>query len=177
MKKKNLIEQPLTEQQKRFAELYVQESGLLSKTEIAVKAGYDKESAYQRAYELLSFEHCPHVVTYIRKIQKDIDKKYDVTHDNHLKKLYELRELAANKGMLGVALRSEELRGKAKGLYVDYSKTMNVDINSPEFKEYVEMKHMSEKQIDQKLKDIEDEANRIIAAQEKEVEVDGNSEE
>ena len=74
--------------------------------------------------------------------------------------------------MLGVALRSEELRGKAKGLYVDYSKTMNVDINS-EFKEYVEMKHMSEKQIDQKLKDIEDEANRIIAAQEKEVEVDG----
>ena len=90
---------------------------------------------------------------------KDIDKKYDVTHDNHLKKLYELRELAANKGMLGVALRSEELRGKAKGLYVDYSKTMNVDINSPEFKEYVEMKNMSEKQIDQKLKDIEDEAN------------------
>ena len=80
-----------------------------------------------------------------------------------------------NKGMLGVALRSEELRGKAKGLYVDYSKTMNVDINSPEFKEYVEMKHMSEKQIDQKLKDIEDEANRIIAAQEKEVEVDEDS--
>ena len=52
MKKKNLIEQPLTEQQKRFAELYVQESGLLSKTEIAVKAGYAKESAYQRSYEL-----------------------------------------------------------------------------------------------------------------------------
>jgi len=36
---------------------------------------------------------------------------------------------------------------------------------------------MSEKQIDEKLKDIEDEAERIIAAQEKEVEVDGNSEE
>ena len=34
---------------------------------------------------------------------------------------------------------------------------------------------MSEKQIDQKLKDIEDEANRIIAAQEKEVEVDEDS--
>ena len=61
--------------------------------------------------------------------------------------------------------------------YVDYSKTMNVDINSPEFKEYVEMKNMSETQIDQKLKDIEDEAERIIAAQEKEVTVDGNSEE
>ena len=38
-----------------------------------------------------------------------------------------------------------------------------------------QMKHMSEKQIDQKLKDIEDEANRIIAAQEKEVEVDEDS--
>jgi hypothetical protein len=36
---------------------------------------------------------------------------------------------------------------------------------------------MSEKQIDEKLKDIEDEAERIIAAQEKEVTVDGNSEE
>ena len=174
-KKIKLIDKPLTERQLKFANLYALDAGIKSNTDIAIEAGYPRSSAYQRAYELLSFEHCPHVVTYIRKIQKDIDKKYDVTHDNHLKKLYELRELAANKGMLGVALRSEELRGKAKGLYVDYSKTMNVDINSPEFKEYVEMKHMSEKQIDQKLKDIEDEANLIIAAQEKEVEVDEDS--
>ena len=78
--------------------------------------------------------------------------------------------------MLGVALRSEELRGKAKGLYVDYSKTMNVDINSPEFKSYVQMRNMSEEELDKKLQSIEDEANRVLAAQNKEVDANEDSE-
>ena len=156
-KKIKLIDKPLTERQLKFAHLYALDAGIKSNTDIAIEAGYPRSSAYQRAYELLSFEHCPHVVTYIRKIQKDIDKKYDVTHDNHLKKLYELRELAANKGMLGVALRS-------------------VDINSPEFKSYVQMRNMSEEELDKKLQSIEDEANRVLAAQNKEVDANEDSE-
>ena len=48
---------------------------------------------------------------------------------SHLKKLWEIQSKAEQKGMLGVALRAEELRGKTKGLYVDYSKNMNINKN------------------------------------------------
>ena len=74
-KKIKLIDKPLTERQLKFAHLYALDAGIKSNTDIAIEAGYPRSSAYQRAYELLSFEHCPHVVSYIRKIQKDIDKK------------------------------------------------------------------------------------------------------
>ena len=49
-----LIDKPLTEKQRKFAELYVQEFGRLSATECAINAGYSKDSAYQRAHELLN---------------------------------------------------------------------------------------------------------------------------
>jgi hypothetical protein len=150
-----LKDKPLTERQLKFAHLYALDGGLRSNTEMAIEAGYPKASAYQRAYELLSVEHCPHVVAYISKIQKDVEKKFDLNAASHLKKLYELRDTAVDKGMLGVALRAEELRGKTKGLYVDYSKTMNVDINSKEFKDFVRMKNMSPEELELEMKNLE----------------------
>jgi len=150
-----LKDKPLTERQLKFAQLYALDGGLKSNTEIAIEAGYPKASAYQRAYELLSVEHCPHVINYIREIQKDVEKKFDLNAASHLKKLYELRDTAVDKGMLGVALRAEELRGKTKGLYVDYSKTMNVDINSKEFKDFVRMKNMSPEELELEMKNLE----------------------
>ena len=65
-----LIDKPLTEKQKKFAEIYVMSSGILSNTEVAIEAGYDRGSAYQRAYELLNPEICPHVVKFINEIRK-----------------------------------------------------------------------------------------------------------
>ena len=155
-----LKDKPLTERQLKFAHLYALDGGLRSNTEIAIEAGYPKLSAYQRAYELLSDEHCPHVVNYIRKIQKDVEKKFDLNAASHLKKLYELRDTAVEKGMLGVALRAEELRGKTKGLYVDYSKTMNVDVNSQEFKDFVRLKSLSVEELEKEMKEIENKHNK-----------------
>tara|TARA_R100001594_G_scaffold143199_2_gene190877 strand:+ start:352 stop:819 length:468 start_codon:yes stop_codon:yes gene_type:complete len=132
MKKKNLIEQPLTDKQKKFANLYVQESGLLSKTEIAVKAGYDKESAYQRAYELTNPSISPHVVRYIKKIELDFAEKNQITKENHIAELWRLKQEAREKGMAGIALRAEELRGKLMGYYIDKSMTLNVREKSME---------------------------------------------
>ena len=50
-------------------------------------------------------------------------------------------ETAYAKGMYGVALNAEVARGRVGGLYVDLSKSMvgNVDINSQEFKEALEL--------------------------------------
>jgi len=150
-----LKDKPLTERQLKFAHLYALDGGLRSNTEIAIEAGYPKASAYQRAYELLSEEHCPHVINKIREIQKDVEKKFDLNTSSHLKKLYELRDTAVEKGMLGVALRAEELRGKTKGLYVDYSKTMNVDIHSKEFKDFIKIKNMNTEELEEEMRQLE----------------------
>ena len=126
MSKKNLIEQELTEQQKKFANLLVQESGLLSRTEIAVKAGYAKESAYQRAYELTNPSISPHVVRYIKKIEQDFTERNQITKENHIAELWRLKQEAREKGMAGIALRAEELRGKLMGYYIDKSMSLTV---------------------------------------------------
>ena len=69
-----LVEKQLTQMQKIFANLYVENfygKTSLSNTEIAVKAGYSPDSAYQRAYELLNPKICPHVVKYIGDLKED----------------------------------------------------------------------------------------------------------
>jgi|TARA_E500000318_G_scaffold39664_1_gene38183 hypothetical protein len=151
-----LKDKPLTERQLKFAHLYALDGGLKSNTEIAIESGYPKASAYQRAHELLNEEICPHVVKYINEIRKDVDRKFDLDAPSHRKKLFELRDHAIEKGMLGVALRAEELRGKTKGLYVDYSKTMNVDVNSQEFKDFVKMKNMTADELAEEMQKLED---------------------
>ena len=52
-----LVDKPLTDMQKKFARYYVEAffgKEYLSNTEVAIKAGYAPDSAYQRAYELLN---------------------------------------------------------------------------------------------------------------------------
>ena len=122
-----LIDKPLTEKQKKFAEIYCSSKGLLSNQECATEAGYSKESAYARAHELLNSKICPHVVKYIREIEEDYKTKYEITKDNHMAELWRIREEASKKGRPLVRLRAEELRGKLMGYYVDKKQTLNVN--------------------------------------------------
>ena len=65
---KNIINKPVTDMQKEFARLIVENSfgeNAMSHSACAKKAGYAPESAAQRAYELTNPEICPHVVKYI----------------------------------------------------------------------------------------------------------------
>ena len=116
---KNLISKPLTEMQKEFARLHAENVGRLSNTEIAIRAGYKAESAYQRAYELLNPRICPHVVKYIGDMKEDFLKKNDIDPNKHLARLNHLALKAEEKEMFGVSLRAEELRGKVAGYYID----------------------------------------------------------
>ena len=119
---KNLISKPLTEMQKEFARLHVENSfgkGMLSNTECAIKAGYAPESSYQRSYELLNPLICPHVVKYIGEMKEDFRKKNNIDPDKHMARLNYLGELAETNKMVGVSLRAEELRGKVAGYYID----------------------------------------------------------
>ena len=132
------IDKPLTEMQKKFCELYVQNAGRWSNTEIAIRAGYKPESAYQRAHELLNPKICPHVVRYTSLIKEDFLKKNDIDRNKHLSRLNHLALEAEKEKMFGVALRAEELRGKVAGYYVD--KQLNVNKSMEETTEELEKK-------------------------------------
>jgi len=129
-----LVDKPLTAKQKMFAELYVQLFGKKSATECAVDAGYAKESAYQRAHELLNPKICPHVVKYIDEIREHIEEKYKVTFESHVKELWELREKAKEKNNIQTAVRAEELRAKVSGYYVERSMNINKNVEEDKFK-------------------------------------------
>jgi len=136
--KKMLADKPLTEMQKKFCELYVQNAGRYSNTEIAIQAGYQPESAYQRAHELLNPKICPHVVKYTSEIKEDYLKKNDIDPTKHLSRLHHLALEAEKEKMFGVALRAEELRGKVAGYYVD--KQLNLNKSMEESEEELEEK-------------------------------------
>jgi len=142
---KNIISKQLTEMQKEFARLHVENSfgkGALSNTEAAIKAGYAPESAYQRAYELLNPKLCPHVVKYISEMKDDFRKKNNIDPDKHMARLNYLGQLAEANKMVGVSLRAEELRGKVAGYYIDRqiikSKKGIEDMTEDELKEKLE---------------------------------------
>ena len=122
-----LIDKSLTEKQKKFAEIYVMSSGILSNTEVAIEAGYDRGSAYQRAYELLNPEICPHVVKFINEIRIDISRRYEINKDNHITELWRIREDAKKKDNQMVRLRAEELRGKIMGFYIEKKAILNAN--------------------------------------------------
>lgn len=130
--------------QKRFAELYVYEKGVLSNYEVAIAAGYAQKSAYQRAYELLNPDICPHVVRYIEKLKSEMNEKYRCDFETHKKELWQLREMAKKKNNVQTAVRAEELRGKAAGLYVDRLLTANKNMSN--------LDNLSMEELEEKIK-------------------------
>ena len=140
--------------QKIFANLYVENfygKTSMSHTEIAIKAGYSSDSAYQRAYELLNPKICPHVVKFIGELKEDFRVRNSITPDKHMARLEHLGRRAENKDMLGVAMRAEELRGKVAGYYVDRQiiKRDNID-------------DLSEEQLEDKMKQITEDYSLLL---------------
>jgi len=128
---KNLISKQLTEMQKEFARLHVENSfgkGALSNTESAIKAGYAPESAYQRAYELLNPKLCPHVVKYISDLKDDFRRKNNIDPDKHMGRLHHLGLKAEENKMYGIAGQMEIARGKVAGYYVEKKMTLHKNV-------------------------------------------------
>ena len=130
--------------QKKFAELYVFEKGVLSNYEVAIAAGYGKDGARQRAHELLNPDICPHVVRYIEKLKSEMNEKYRCDYNTHEKELWHLREMAKKKNNVQTAVRAEELRGKAAGLYVDRLLTANKNMSN--------LDNLSMEELEEKIK-------------------------
>lgn len=102
----------LTPQQKRFAEIYVSRDDL-TLSQMALEAGYSNGGQGSAL-----IRHGP-VVSYIKKLQQEVTKKYEVTFENHVRKLAEIRDLAMQNGAYAAAVSAEKHRGQAAGLYID----------------------------------------------------------
>jgi len=138
----------LTELEKRFAQLFVENmfsNETLTNTDIAIAAGYAKESAHQRAYENTTYKLKPHVYTYIEELKEDFRVRNEVTKEKHMARLEEIRKTAFEKGQLHTAMNAEVYRGKASGLYVERKLIANKTLEDK-----------TEEELEAELKRIED---------------------
>ena len=125
---KNIINRPLTEMQKTFAKLHVENSfgeHSMSNTDCAKKAGYSPESSSQRAYELTNPEIYPNVCKYIEELKNEFRKKNNISPDKHMGRLQYLGLKAEENKMYGIALQSEIARGKVAGYYIERKAILN----------------------------------------------------
>ena len=143
----------LTDQQQRFSELYVYNEGRMTPYECAVEAGYAKDSARVRASELRNPRRFPLVVKYIGDLREEVQNKYEVTFEKHIKELARLREEALKKGSFSSAVNAEVARGKAGGLYIE-QKIIKTG----------KLEDMSEQELERRMKEIIDQYSPILDA-------------
>ena len=143
----------LTEMQQRFAEFLVfgDETGPLTQTEAAVKAGYSPKRARQEGSELCNPKLSPLVVKYIGQLKEERLRKHEVTYEGHIAELARLREAALKKGSFSSAVNAEANRGKAAGLYID-RKIIKTG----------KLEDMSEQELEAKMKQILTDYGQII---------------
>ena len=138
----------LTDKEKLFAQLYVDNmfsNETRTNTDIAIAAGYAKESAHQRAYELTTYKLKPHVYMHIEELKEDFRIRNQVTKEKHMARLNEIHDMAKQKGQLHTAMNAEVYRGKAAGLYVERKMIANKTIEDK-----------TEEELEAELKKIED---------------------
>ena len=139
---------PLTDKEKTFAQLFVENmfsNDTRTNTDIAIAAGYAKESAHQRAYELTTYKLKPHVVKYIEELKEDFRVRNQITPEKHMARLNEIHQMAKDKGQLHTAMNAEVYRGKAAGLYIERILRANKTIED-----------LDEEELEERMKKIED---------------------
>jgi phage terminase small subunit len=108
----------LTKMQEKFCQLYCTRDDL-SQTECARQAGFAESHVASIASRLLNGREYPLVVARIQEIQQQLAVKYEVTFENHVRKLAEIRDLALGDKQYAAAISAEKSRGQAAGLYID----------------------------------------------------------
>ena len=121
-------EKKITPKQEEFVRFYCCED--ISQTEAAVRAGYSKKSAHAIASQLLNGTRYPHVVARVYEVKKELAHKYEVTFENHVRKLADIRDIALREGSYAAAVAAEKNRGQAAGLYVERKEILHGKIDT-----------------------------------------------
>ena len=123
--------QPLTRRQELFVKELVSKDGQITMREAAINAGYPASSAHTRAYELTNPNHSPHVVNAIQAYRAELDQKFGVNYQRHLKDLQTIRDMALTNGAYSAAVQAEYRRGQAQGqIYINKSEIRTGSIDS-----------------------------------------------
>jgi len=125
----------LTRKQELFVRELVAKDGQITMREAAINAGYPPKSASQRASELTNPRLNPHVCKAIREYRQELDQKYGVEYQRHLRDLQRIRDAALDSGAFSAAVMAEYRRGQAQGdIYVSKSeiRTGSIDQMSKE---------------------------------------------
>ena len=123
LKKKQLrTDLDLTQKQKMFVEILVQEWGSITQAEALKRAGYDckdENSARSTASQLLSRKTSPHVAKYFdKRFDKEI-KKYESDNLRRFKRFERLADKAEKKDQYAAAINAEYRSGQLAGAFID----------------------------------------------------------
>jgi phage terminase small subunit len=121
----------LTRRQELFVKELVSKDGQITMREAAINAGYPAGSAHTRAYEMTNPNICPHVVAAIQSYRAELDEKFGVNYQRHLRDLQTIRDAALTNGAYSAAVQAEYRRGQAQGnIYVSKSEIRHGSIDS-----------------------------------------------
>tara|TARA_R110002095_G_scaffold179349_2_gene156803 strand:- start:2958 stop:3572 length:615 start_codon:yes stop_codon:yes gene_type:complete len=123
------VSKRLTRKEELFVKALVSRDGEITNTEAAIEAGYAKGSAHVRASELLNPYKCPHVVRYLQTYRTELDRKYAVTYQRHIKRLDQLSRRAEENGAYSASVMAEYRRGQAQGIYIDRKEILHGSID------------------------------------------------
>lgn len=112
----------LTQRQETFAR-YVA-GGNMTYAEAAKLSGFKGKWVKRYGYMLMNPKLFPKVVERVREIKTELAYRTDVTFENHVSKMAEIRDAAMEKGNFTAAVAAEKSRGQAAGLYVSRSEIM-----------------------------------------------------
>ncbi len=125
-----LRQRKLTRKQELFVKELVSNDGQITMREAAINAGYPPASAHVRAHEMTNPQFCPHVVAAIKEYRDELDVKYGVNFQRHLRDLQRIRDEALQNGAYSAAVQAEYRRGQAHGdIYVNKSEIRHGSID------------------------------------------------
>jgi hypothetical protein len=130
----------LSPQQLNFIDIYTSKYGQITATEAAIRAGYARESAHTRAYELLNHKINPQVRHEIDRRLEDSRQAWTIDRDKGMAALWKTEREAEAKGLYGVKAKCIELRLKLAGLFIE--------------KHMVATKELTEEEINLKWKEL-----------------------
>ena len=116
------VETGLTPMQEKFATIYATEE--VTQTEAALKAGYAESNAHAIASRMLNGRDYPQVLERVRQIKNELQHKFEVSFESHVRKLAQIRDEAMQNGNFAAAVSAEKSRGQAAGLYIDRKEIM-----------------------------------------------------
>ena len=143
------VNKKLTRKEEKFVKALVSRDGEITNTEAAIEAGYAKGSAHVRASELLNPYKYPHIVRALQAYRTELDRKFAVTYQRHIKRLDELSRRAEENGAYSASVQAEYRRGQAQGIYVDRKEILHGSIDQ-----------MSKAEVLKRLKEIRNENPR-----------------